>query len=324
MIEYSERNAKRWSALGERPVFGMTVFEMAKDDPDIMAVVADVTNSAGLRQMHEAFPDRVVNVGIAEQNMMGIATGLASEGYKVVTSTFAPFQSMRCLEQIRVYQGYMRQKLVMVGLLGGLASGYLGHTHCAIEDAAILRAIPNVAVVSPCDCMEVAKAVQAAFSYENSVYIRLLGNTKIPIVHRGDYSFTIGKAMKLHDGDDVAIIAAGMMVQAALKAAEVLAEDGINVAVFNMHTLKPVDGEMLDSLCGRFRVAVTVEEHTVIGGMGSAVAEYLSCKLNAPRLFMMGIRDEYAHGASQDTMLKDYGLTAEVIEDRIRSVLEER
>ena len=116
MIEYNERNAKRWSALGERPVFGMTVFEMAKDDPDIMAVVADVTSSAGLRQMHEAFPDRVVNVGIAEQNMMGIATGLASEGYKVVTSTFAPFQSMRCLEQIRVYQGYMEQKLVMVGL----------------------------------------------------------------------------------------------------------------------------------------------------------------------------------------------------------------
>ncbi len=202
MMEYNEKNAKRWAMLGERPTFGLTLLELAKENERIMAVVADTTSSAGLERMKQTLPEQVVNVGIAEQNMMGIAAGLASEGYQVVTATFAPFQTMRPLEQIRVYQGYMRQKLVMVGLASGVAYGELGYTHCCIEDISVLRSIPNIAVISPADCMEVVKALEAALDYERAVYIRLLDKTGLPLVYRSDYSFQIGKAVRVFGEED--------------------------------------------------------------------------------------------------------------------------
>ena len=192
-MEYNKKNAKRWSIIGERPTFGSALYEFAKENDNILAVMADVTNSAGLGNMNKEMPERVINVGIAEQNMMGIATGLSSEGYIVFTSSFAPFQSMRCLEQIRVNQGYMGQKVVMVGLAGGVAYGELGFTHCTIEDVSILRSIPNIAVVTPADCMEVVKIVEAAINYKESVYIRLMDKTGIPMVYTDDYDFEIGK-----------------------------------------------------------------------------------------------------------------------------------
>ena len=182
-MEYNKKNSKRWAVMGQRPTFGQALHEFAKENPNILAVVADVTNSAGLGRMKADIPDQVINTGIAEQNMMGIATGLASEGYTVFTSSFAPFQAMRCLEQIRVNQGYMGQKVVMVGLASGVAYGELGFTHCTLEDMALLRSIPNVAVVCPADAMEVVKVVEAAIDYKESVYIRLMDKTNIPIVY---------------------------------------------------------------------------------------------------------------------------------------------
>lgn len=323
MIEYTEKNAKRWSVLGERPTLGLAIYEIAKSDSDIMVVNADVTNSAGLGRMLESLPEQIVNVGIAEQNMMLVATGLASEGYKVITSSFAPFQSMRCLEQIRVYQGYMKQKLVMIGLLSGLASGYLGHTHCTTEDVALLRAIPNVSVVVPCDCMEVAKAVSAAIDYKDSVYIRLMGNANVPIVNNGDYEFCIGKGIVLKGGEDVAIIANGTMVFPSMQAAEKLEKMGISVTVINMHTVKPIDEELLDRLCcDSMKAIITVEEHSVIGGLGSAVAEYLCRKKESPVIHIMGIPDEYAHSSCHETMLRDYELTPEGITSKVLKVME--
>lgn len=320
MMKYNEKNAKRWAALGERPTFGLSLLELAKEDAHIMAVVADTTNSAGLDRMKNMLPDQFINVGIAEQNMMGIATGLASEGYKVVTTTFAPFQTMRCLEQIRVYQGYMRQKLVMVGLASGVAYAELGHTHCCIEDISLLRAIPNIAVVSPADCMEVAKSLEAALNYDKAVYIRLMDKTGLPIVYREDYSFQIGKAKKVYgddssvEGVDSVIIANGTMVYPAMEAAKVLAnEQEIRVLVYNMHTVKPLDKELLDQLGATVKNIITVEEQSVIGGLGSAVAEYYSDKEQRPVVCKMGIVDEYCHGASHETILDRYGLTKEGI-----------
>lgn len=315
MIEYNEKNAKRWAALGQRPVFGMRLLELAKEDESIIAVTADTVNSAGLDRMRNTLPEQVVNVGIAEQNMMGIAVGLASEGYKVVTATFAPFQSMRCLEQIRVNQGYMKQKVVMAGLASGVAYGELGHTHCCIEDISLMRSIPNIAVVSPADCMEVAKALEAALEYHQSVYIRLMDKTGISIVYREDYSFRIGEAVKVYGGDGMsevatAVLANGTMVYPAMEAAKILeAEHGIKILVYDMHTVKPLDEKLLDGLGKTAANLITVEEHSMIGGLGSAVADFYSDKQKRPIVHKMGIEDEYCHGAAHETILDRYGLT---------------
>lgn len=326
MIEYNEKNAKRWAALGERPVFGMALLELAKEDESIIAVTADTVNSAGLDRMKNTLPGQIVNVGIAEQNMMGIATGLASEGYKVVTVTFAPFQVMRCLEQIRVNQGYMKQKVVMIGLASGVAYGELGFTHCCIEDISLLRSIPNIAVVSPSDCVEVVKALKAALEYPQSVYIRLMDKTGIPIVYKEDYLFQIGHAVKVYGGDNTdevftAVIANGTMVYPAIEAAKVLSgEYGIKVDVYNMHTVKPIDIKLLDELAEGITDIITVEEHSIIGGLGSAVAEYYSDKRKRPLIHKMGIEDEYCHGASHETILRKYELTQNGIIKKILTV----
>lgn len=326
MMEYNEKNAKRWAALGERPVFGMALLDLAKKDENIIVVTADTVNSAGLDRMRNILPEQMVNVGIAEQNMMGIAAGLASEGHNVVTATFAPFQAMRCLEQIRVNQGYMKQKVVMTGLASGVAYGELGYTHCCIEDVSLLRSIPNIAVVSPADCMEVVKALEAALEYPQSVYIRLMDKTGIPVVYKEDYLFQIGQAVKVYGGEDIdevttAVIANGTMVHPSIEAARVLEQEhGIKTVVYNMHTVKPLDIRMLDELAESITDIITVEEHSVIGGLGGAVAEYYSDKRKRPLVHKMGIKDEYCHGASHETILSRYGLTQNGIIKKMLSI----
>ena len=308
-MEYNKKNAKRWSIIGQRPTFGMALFELAKEDKNILAVVADVVNSAGLANMSKELPEQVVNVGIAEQNMMGVAAGLSSEGYTVFTTTFAPFQAMRCLEQIRVNQGYMGQKVVMVGLAGGVAYGELGFTHCTMEDTAILRAIPNIAVVTPADSMEVVKIVEAAAQYPQSVYIRLMDKTGIPMVYEDDYAFAIGKAVPIITEGDIAIIANGPQVYPAMKAAKRYKEEhGRDVAVYDLHTVKPMDEELLTNLMGKAKAIITVEEHGIIGGLGSAVAEFYADKVDHPLVYRMGLENEYPHGAEHETLIKKYML----------------
>lgn len=321
-MEYNNKNAKRWSIIGERPTFGATLFELAKDNNDIIAVIADVTNSAGLGNMQREMPDRIINVGIAEQNMMGAATGLASEGYTVFTATFAPFQSMRCLEQIRVNQGYMGQKVIMVGLAGGVAYGELGFTHCTIEDVSIIRSIPNIAVVTPADCMEVVKIVEAAVKYEKSVYIRLMDKTNIPIVYSDDYEFKIGKAVPIIEGGEISILANGPLVYHSIRAAKKYTEDtGNKVAVYDCHTVKPIDEDLLLHLA-KTKAIIIVEEHNIVGGLGSAVAEYYSDKKVRPLVYRVGLPDAYPHGASHETLLKDFGLDEEGIYQKINMILE--
>lgn len=317
-MEYNKKNAKRWSIVGQRPTFGSAVTEFAKEDANIIAVIADVTNSAGLGTMERELPDQVINVGIAEQNMMGIATGLSSEGYTVFTSTFAPFQSMRCLEQIRVNQGYMHQKVIMAGLAGGVAYGELGFTHCTIEDVSIMRSIPNVAVVTPADCTEVVKIVEAAISYKDSVYIRLMDKTGIPIVYEDDYEFEIGKAVPIIESGEITILANGPVVHHAINAARKYAEDkGISVAVYDFHTVKPVDVELLIKLQKTTQAILTVEEHSIVGGLGGSVAEACSEISKSVPIFKLGFDDEYPHGALHETLLKDYHLDENGIYDKL-------
>ena len=318
-MEYSSKNARKWSRMGERPVFGLTVLEMAKEHKDIIALAADVASSAGLERMKMTLPEQFLDTGIAEQNMMGIAAGLASEGYRVVATTFAPFQSMRCLEQIRVNLGYMGVKVCMAGLASGFAYGELGNTHCCFEDVAIMRAIPNIAVVSPADCMEVAKTVEAALQHDTSVYIRLMGKKDVPVVYAEDYDFQLGKAITLREGVDIAIVATGTMVARSLQVADILDQQGISATVVDMHTIKPLDTGCLDKLC-EHNLLVTVEEHNVCGGLGSAVAEYLAPKKERPSQLLIGVEDFFPHAGSYEYVLQQCGLTAEQIAARIRDL----
>jgi len=313
-----KRKAIGLSRIGSRATYGMTLFELAPEFDDLMVITADTSTSAGLDRFRKTYPEKYLDVGIAEQNAVGIAAGLASEGMTVAASTFAPFQTMRCCEQIKVNLGYMKHKVVFTGLASGVVLGTLGYTHCCIEDMAIMRSIPNITVLSPADCGETAKAVEAALSHDQSVYIRLTGGSPNPPVYKEDYHFEIGKSIKLRNGNDVGIIATGSMVHPAVKAAEILAEDGIDAAVINIHTIKPIDANAVAELSASTKMLTTVEEHTLFGGLGSAVAEAKAPLRNAPPQIMIGINDSYEKAGDYADILAHYGLTADKIAAKIK------
>ncbi len=315
-MEINAKSIKRWSVIGARPTFGQAVLDLASREDRLMVLTADVSTSAGLDRFRKQYPDRFLDVGIAEQNMMGIATGLATEGLCVITTTFAPFQSMRCLEQIRVYQGYMDMPVVMVGLASGIYHSYLGNTHCCFEDVGVFRSIPNIAIVTPADCLEIIKALEAAVKYEHAVYIRLPEGAGMPVIYKEDYDFRIGKANVLRKGTDIAILANGRMVNTALEVAAGLSINNISAEVTDFHTVKPVDEGYLDSI-DRRSLIVTIEEHNVHGGLGSAVSEYMMQKENRPRLMTFGIHDFFPHAGDYASSLEQCGLTTEKIEKSI-------
>ena len=233
----NERNIKTWSIIGPRATLGIVALELAKDVNNLMVLTCDVSTSAGLDRYRKTFPEKYLDLGIAEQNLIGVATGLASEGFNVVTTTFAPFQTIRCCEQIKVNIGYMKHKVCMVGIASGLVLGTLGFTHCCIEDIGILRSIPNIKIISPADSLETIKALQAAVKSDTSTYIRLTGGSNNPIVYKEDYKFEIGKAINLLEGKDITIFSAGAMISNCLEAAKKLKEKNISSRVVNMHTI---------------------------------------------------------------------------------------
>lgn len=316
-MKITEANLKLWSTIGSRATFGMAALALGEIIDELMILTGDTSTSAGLDRFKKIYPEKFLDVGIAEQNMMGIAAGLASEGFHVFTSTFAPFQTMRCCEQIKVNLGYMRHKVVMIGLASGVVLGTLGFTHCCIEDIAVMRAIPGVTVISPADCGETYKAALSAISYPGSIYIRLTGGSKNPSVYTTDFDFTIGKANVLREGNDVAIIATGTMVYESLKAAELLSTHNISTMVVDMHTIKPIDSNLIRRICNTVKLISTVEEHSVIGGLGSAIAEYKTTLKNAPPQLLLGWPDNYGHAGEYADLLKHVGLTAEKIANQI-------
>ena len=313
MIEYNEKNIKTWSLVGSRATFGLISLELAKKEKDLMILTSDVSTSAGLDRFRKTFPEKYIDVGIAEQNLIGIAAGLSSEGYKVFTTTFAPFQTMRCCEQIKVNLGYMKKKVNLVGLASGLVLGNLGYTHCCIEDISITRSIPNLTVISPADCVETAKAIESSLEHENSVYIRLTGGQNNPQVYTKDYKFKIGKAIKLLDGDDVAIFCTGTMVKECLIAADILKSKSLNCSVINIHTIKPIDKKIIEEMSNKKKLIVSVEEHSVIGGLGSAISEVKSTIENSPKQLFIGIPDQYKFSGSYKFLKEKYGLEAKSI-----------
>ncbi len=304
------------SILGQRGAFGYALTEKAKENDRIIALTADLCTTSGLDRFKSAYPERVVNVGIAEQNMIGIAAGMSTLGYIPFATTFANFACLRACEQMRHFMGYMQENIKIVGFGGGFAMGMFGITHYAIEDIAAIRSISNIVILSPSDCLETAKATIAALQFKGPVYLRLTGVMNHPIVYKEDYEFRIGKAILLKEGRDIAIIATGGMVHQSLQAMKYLEEQGASCKVVNMHTIKPIDKEAIcDSLDSK--LIVTVEEHSIVGGLGSSVAEVLSeLKVKPPHL-AIGVSSEYKRAGSYEFMLEQYALTADRIAIKI-------
>lgn len=312
-----EKNIKLWSALGMRASFGLISLELAKKYPNLIITTSDVSTSAGLDRFKQKYPDKYIDVGIAEQNLIGISAGLSSEGFNVVSTTFAPFQTLRCCEQIKVNLGYMKYKICMVGLASGLVLGNLGFTHCSIEEIGVLRSIPNISIVSPSDPYELYKALNEAITAENSTYIRLTGSTNLKTINKSNYQFKIGKAEEIIRGKDIAIIGCGNILSNCLDAAENLKKKKISCSVINMHTIKPIDKEMILKLASENKLIYTVEEHNIIGGLGSSVAEILSNNNNNCKLIRLGINDFYSSGGSYDYLKNIYGLSTDKIIETI-------
>ena len=313
-----EKSSRLWSLIGSRATFGLTILELEKKN-NLMVLTADTSTSAGLDRFKKTFPEKFLDVGVAEQNLIGIAAGLASEGMNVFTATFGPFQTMRCCEQIKVHVGYMKHKICMVGLASGVVLGTLGYTHCCIEDISIMRSIPGITDISPADCTETVKATLAAIKHKNSVYIRLTGDMNQPVVFNKDYDFEIGKGIKLLDEGNISIIATGTMVHKSLEAAKILQEKGIIAKVINIHTIKPLDEKLIHELSINSKLLVTVEEHSVIGGLGSAIADFKSTLNDAPPQLFIGLPNEYKKSGKYVDILDNYGLTSEKIAKTIEN-----
>jgi len=314
-MDINEKNIKIWSTIGSRATLGIAALDLAKEIDNLMVLTCDVSTSAGLDRFRKTYPNKYLDLGIAEQNMIGVAAGLASENFNVITTTFAPFQTMRCCEQIKVNVGYMKQRICMVGIASGLALGTLGYTHCCIEDVGILRSIPGITIISPADSLETVKALQAAVKSESPSYLRLTGSSNNPIVYNKDYEFKIGKSITLKEGKDITIFCTGSMVHQCLEAAKILETRNVSSKVVNMHTIKPIDKLAIEDSC-KSTLVVSVEEHNIVGGLGSAIAEHKSSLKISPKQLFLGIKDTYSKGGNYKFLQEKHRLTSDkIVED---------
>lgn len=314
--EITRKNARIWSMLGMRRVIGMILSSLAEEDKDFIFATADVARYFGTSEFEKNYPERLIDAGIAEQNLVGLAAGMQKEGFHVFAATYATFITARVLDQVRVNLGYMQLGVKLIGVGGGLAEGDLSATHMGLEDIADIRAIPNIAIVCPADGAETIKAMYALMNYNGPAYLRLTGRTNIPVIYTQDYNFEIGKAVCLKEGTDIAVIACGTIVGTALNAAKKLEARGISCRVVNMHTVKPLDTRELDFLSD-FRMIVSIEEHMAAGGLGGAIAEYYADKKTRPVHLIIAIDGYYPDACEYEQLLESCGLTEEGILQKI-------
>lgn len=317
-MKVTSANIKGWARMGQRGAFfGIALPELAAEKENIKLLTADLAILSGMERFEKGFPQKFLNVGIAEQNMIGIAAGLAMDGACVFATTYASFIAVRSLEHVRQHLSHLQCNVKIVGSAAGVVAAKSGVSHWATEDLAFIRALPNVTVLSAADSLEAIKMAKYAAECDKPMYIRLSGGLNCPVVYQEDYEFKAGELVKIRPGTRVAVIATGLMVAESLKAADSLRESGMECAVYNMHTIKPIDKEGLDKIFAEYELVVTVEEHNVTGGMGSALAEYKATKAKAPRQVLIGFSDTVAKAGSQRYVWLQYGLTGEQIAERI-------
>jgi transketolase len=302
-----------------REIYGKTLVELGREDPNIVVLDADLAKSTMTIIFAREFPGRFFDCGIAEQNMIGIAAGLAASGKTVFASTFAVFAPGRCFDQIRMSIAQPGLNVKLVTTHGGITVGEDGTSHQSVEDLALACSFPGFNVIVPADATEAAQAVRVAAKTNGPFYIRLC-RPKVPPVYPPDYEFKLGQAATLRDGDDITIISMGLMVYVALKAAQTLASDGIECRVVSMSTLKPLDKDAVLKAARKTGAIVTVEEHLRHGGLGSAVAQILAEQYPIP-MSIIAINDTYSKSGKPDELLQRHGLTAANIESSVRSLL---
>jgi transketolase len=308
--------------MSVREAYGRTLVELGREDRDIVVLDADLSRSTMTSVFAREFPDRFFNCGIAEQNMMGIAAGLAASGKTVFASTFAVFATGRCFDQIRMSIAQPRLNVKIVACHGGITVGEDSFSHHSIEDLALATSLPGLTVIVPADAIETAQAVKAAAATSGPCYIRL-SRPKTPLVYAEDYRFTPGQAVTMRPGSDATIIATGIMVALSLEAAESLTSQGVDCRVLNMPTLKPIDRDAIVEAALETGAIVTAEEHLEHGGLGSMVSQIVSCYRPVPMSFV-AIKDTYAQSGKPHELLKRYGLAAEDIERAVQSVVQRK
>ena len=305
--------------MATRDAYGEALKELGKTNKDIVVLDADLSGSTKTAVFKKEYPDRFFNVGIAEQNLMGTAAGLATTGKIPFASTFAMFATGRAFEIIRNSICYPKLNVKIAATHAGLTVGEDGATHQSIEDLSLMRSIPNMTVLCPADGVEAKKAIIKASQYNGPVYIRL-GRSKEPVIFNQDYNFEIGKGVELKAGNDITIIATGIMVSKALEAGKILENHGISARVINMSTIKPIDEDIIIKAAKETKKIVTVEEHSIIGGLGSAVAEVLVENYPVP-LKRIGVEDKFGESGTAEDVLKKYGLTVENIVEKVKKII---
>lgn len=314
MVKY---NARAYARLGQAgSIFGMSLLDNLEGN-NVKVVSADMSVVSGLDRFKRTYPEDFYNVGIAEQNLLGVAAGLASEGHKAIAVAQACFITMRSFEQARQYMGYMKNNVITVGINSGFALTFFGNTHYCIEDLTLMRSIPGMTVLSPADAGSAVKAFEAAMKHNGPVYIRLTGGLMTPIVYKEDFEYKIGKSITLKEGTEVTIFATGTVVANVLKAAEMLEDAGMSVKVVDMHTIKPIDKEVIIG-SKNSRLIVTVEEHNTNGGLGSAVADVMAAEGGMPRLLKLGVQDTFSAVGDYKYLLEQHRLSPELIKEDIQ------
>lgn len=303
-----------------RDSYGETLKELAEECKDLVVLDADLAAATKTGIFKKAYPERFFDCGIAEANMMGVAAGLATCGKIPFASTFAMFAAGRAYEIVRNSIGYPHLNVKIGATHAGISVGEDGATHQCNEDIALMRTIPGMTIINPCDDIEAKAAVRAAVNFNGPVYMRF-GRLAVPVINNSEnYKFEIGKGVVMKDGNDVTIVATGLMVNEALEAAKVLETEGISTRVVNIHTIKPLDKELICKCAKETGVIVTAEEHSVIGGLGSAVAEAVTECCPVP-VVKVGVNDEYGYSGPAVELLKKFGLSAENIADKVREAV---
>jgi transketolase len=305
-----------------RDAYGEALLELGSENQDVVALDADVSNSSKSILFGKAFPERFFNVGICEANMAGMAAGMALKGKIPFANTFAAFMMLRAGDPIRSLIAYQNLNVKLCGTYAGFSDSYDGASHQSISDIAFMRALPNMTVVSVADAVEARLATKAVAAFKGPVFLRL-SRAAIPVIFDSTYKFEIGKGVKLTEGNDVTIVATGYMVQKALEAAEILSRKGIGARVINMHTIKPIDRQLLIDCARETGAVVTVEEHSIYGGLGGAVAEVLANSQPVPIEFV-GVEDTFGESGDYELLLQKYGLSAENIINKVEQVLKRK
>ncbi|MDP8234221.1 MAG: transketolase family protein [Candidatus Saelkia tenebricola] len=302
--------------------FGDALLEIGKLDEKVVVLSADLTESVRAGAFKASFPDRFFSFGVSEQDMISAAAGFALEGKIPFACTFGVFASGRPWDQIRISVAYMNLNVNIVGTHAGITVGPDGATHQALEEITLMRVLPNMTVIVPCDYYEAYKATKAAVNYPGPVYLRLTRNN-VPFITNEDDEYKIGEAAVLKEGDDLTIIACGQMTSICLEAADILKQESISVRVINLHTVKPLDRNKILEAALETKAILTVEEHQVFGGMGSSIAEFV-CENNPVPMKLMGIRDRFGRSGESDVLLEAFGLTSEHVVKEAKMLLEKK